>query len=178
MREWLGFGKTYRVKCPGGHVAIIYRDVNDAFPFALSDVERKMSGSGSVASQADLDVSAEYRSGVSNILFAIDELNSSQIMDFRAAYSAFMSNPCENGPYLERASERIRQERNALIRLRMQAATVLQLIRENPDRSDAIAPLFNELLRTLNVPDAASTVRAIHDARAEAHEMAGAPANG
>jgi hypothetical protein len=95
-------------------------------------------------------------------------------MDFRAAYLTYMADPCSRADFLQRSIDRIREERNSLTRLRLQARTLVDLLQHHPDRVDEILPLYRGLLGALHVEDtAADAAAAILEARLEAEDMSG-----
>jgi hypothetical protein len=63
MLDWWIFSKTHKVKCPDGRIAMVYKNIDDAFPFALNDREFKASAQGSAPGVGDLQIGGEYKSG-------------------------------------------------------------------------------------------------------------------
>lgn len=171
--RWWPFSKTYRIKCPQGHEAIVFKSIDDAMPLAIKS-NQTVAGLKVAAEQlghGNLDV--KHSSVVEGLLFAIDSRNNSQILDFRNAYLAYMSNPCGNGGVLERTTERIMGGRERLEASVLQAQTFVNALKAAPANATDIIAQFGPLLQNFNVASAIPANAAIADAREDAKRMGG-----
>src|SRR3954447_7429870 len=119
MASWWPFEKTKTIKCPDGHIAIVYKHLDDALPLELRNANSKFGAKGSATGVGSGNIAGEYQSIVSEIMFAINEKNSSQVLDFRNAYLTFMTNPCHKADVLERAHNRIMDDRNFIAKMEL-----------------------------------------------------------
>jgi hypothetical protein len=156
-------------------VAIVVRNINHALPLELRDVSGRAAGTITAPNIGAAEGAAEYQSQVAQIVFAINDRNSSQMMDFRNAYLAYMADPCGKGDLLERALNKIMDERNRLATLEIRARTLIKLIQQSPDRADQILLHCTSIMTDLDLPTPHAAVKAIEGARREAQEMIGDP---
>jgi hypothetical protein len=151
------WSKTYQHRCPGGTVKIVYRNVDDAFPFYIKgwegQLDAKMQG-------APARVSAKYKSQVEGLLYGLDELNRGVIFDFRAAYIAYTGDPCGNGEFFQRQVDKIIHEQQRLRRLKVQIQGLISLAETHPNNPEKVFPAFQQIADQLGglAPPAATTL--------------------
>jgi hypothetical protein len=171
------FSKTEKIRCPDGRIALVYKDVDDAVPLALrdkrarGDLSTEANGFGAGAA------GGEYSSQVSEIMFAINARNQSQVLDYRNAYLAYTADPCGKSDLLERITNKIMDERAVLDRLTIQAHTLLELVRHGSADLPAIVELTSALKGQLGMPTPAAAAAAIEHARDDAKAMLGGGAS-
>ncbi len=135
------FGKTYSQRCPDGSIKTVYRNIDDAFPLFIPGWQGDVTaGAGASAAAAGLgDVKAEvkgaYASKVQAVVFAIDELTQTVMINFRSVYLAFATDPCANSDFLRREIEKLVAEQQRIARLRIQAKALIELARAQPDQT-------------------------------------------
>ncbi len=171
------FSKTRKYDCPDGRPAIVYKHLNDAIPLELRNNESKSNAQGNVVGAGDGQISIENRSTISHILVAIDARNSSQVLDFRNAYLAYMSDPCGSRDLLARTTQRIMDDRAFLHRLQIQADTLIKLMETTPNNSQDIIDLSKIMMSALNLTPPDVAAQAISDARKDAKSMVGEGGN-
>src|SRR5947208_17126263 len=101
------FFKTRKHYCPDGSVKLVYRNVDDAFPFYVPGWEGKLDAK---LKGAPARLRAEYATKIQGLLYGLDELNQGVMFDFRAAYVTYMNDPCQHAGFFERQVEKIIHE--------------------------------------------------------------------
>ncbi|MES0040410.1 hypothetical protein [Mesorhizobium sp. M0091] len=112
---------------------------------------------------------------IDGLFVALDEFNGNIMIDFRAAYVAFQSDPCGSGQFLHRSIERISDRRNQMITLKMQILALVELAKTNPN-SDAFSNIFGDIVRRLKPEGAGAvqiTVSELREAETEAKCLSG-----
>src|SRR5581483_10028272 len=66
MLSWL-LPKTYKHKCHDGSVKVVYRHVDDAFPFYLPGWKAKVDANGKIPVTAQGGIKAEYESKIQGL---------------------------------------------------------------------------------------------------------------
>jgi hypothetical protein len=172
---WGLFSKTQTFRCPDGRPAVVYKHVNDALPLGLKDVTARGGMRGDAAGFGEAEVAGAYEASVSQIMFAINARNSSQVLDYRNAYLAYMSDPCGNREFLSRVTDRIMSDRAFLDRMQIRADTLIQLIRHSPESGAQIVELSRDIMTELSITPASVAAKEIDLARGEAVEMLTGP---
>lgn len=149
--SWWPFSATYKIKCPQGHFAIVYRDIDKALPLYIKNNDLSANLKAKAAELGDVELSAASKSIVSDLLYAIDQRNSSQIMDFRNAYLSFLSDPCGKSEFLARIVTRIMEGRENLEQKTIQAQTFLSAIKSAPENASELISAYFPLLKSLGV---------------------------
>lgn len=169
---FLPFQMKKTIRCPDGSTRIIYRKVNDAFPFEVFDTKASAKTDSKLPDITDLAVSGEYERTLNALLMKIDETNSSLMMLFRAAYVAFEANPCQNDKDFKKDVRDIRlaNERNTLLKLKY--AALLKILSQTPHNKVKIDSLLLEIAEedpTIPIPQL--TGEKMQQAAIEANEM-------
>jgi hypothetical protein len=144
-------GKSYSVRCPDGSTKTVYRDVNDAFPLFISgwqgDLSAGVTGSAKAAGIEELkgEMKGTYATKIQGLLFAIDDLTQTIMINFRSIYVTFASDPCSNGAFLQRQVEKLVAEQQRISRLRIQVRTLVELAKNQPKETVQILTMFKEV---------------------------------
>lgn len=88
------FFRTRKVKCSDGNDRFIYNYIDDIFPLSVSDREAKLSGGLKIPETVDVSLAADIKNAINSLIFSIDGNNKSLILEQRAAYLHYASNPC------------------------------------------------------------------------------------
>src|SRR5262245_24437315 len=129
------WSKRYRVRCPDGSTKTVYRNVDDAFPLFIpgwqGDLSAGASGSAKTAGVDDLktEIKGSYATKIQGLLFAIDDLTQTIMLNFRSVYVAFATDPCTNGAFFQRQVETLVAEQQRISRLRIQVRTLIELVK-------------------------------------------------
>jgi len=179
---WL-FGKTYTVRCPDGSTKAVYRSVDDACPLYIPGVQREVSAKGSgTARSVGLNLQGEakkkYARKIEALIFGIDELTQTVMINFRSIYLAFSSDPCNNNSFFLRQVEMLVGEQQRIAKLRIQASTLISLVQAQPGNVVEIMGLFKQLAISIGGNLGAEAVKEeakqeINQARQLADEWAG-----
>lgn len=121
--------KYYKVICPDQTVKTVYKHVDDAFPLYIQgwkasvgvDLGKLMGDAGALQ--------AEASKKIEGLVFSIGELNQSLMMQFRAAYVAFQSDPCGSSDFLRDQVAKLNHEQYRLTQLRLQVPLLVELAR-------------------------------------------------
>ena len=160
------FGRTTRYMCPDGTTKIVYRNVDDAFPLYIPGWESKTSATAEAQQLGATKLTGEYASKIHGLLFSLDELNQSLMMNFRGAYVAFSADPCGNADLLRRQIERILHEQHRLQIIRVQIRGLIALAEATPSDRDRIMEVFQTIVTAVGGPVIADAASAeISDAR-------------
>lgn len=153
------FGRTTSYKCPDGTTKVVYRNVDDAFPLYIPGWESKTSATADAQQLGTAKLSGEYASKINGLLFGLDELNQSLMMNFRGAYVAFSADPCGNADLLKRQVEQILREQHRFQMIRVQIRGLVALAEARPSEHDKIMEVFQTIVTAVGGPviaDAAS----------------------
>jgi len=144
------FGKTYSVRCPDGSVKEVYRTIDDACPLYIQGIQRESSAKGGAAvKSAGVNLHGEakkkYGSKIEALIFGIDELTQTVMINFRSVYLVFSADPCNNNSFLLRQVEMLVAEQQRVASLRIQASTLIALVQAQPGNAVAILKQFKQL---------------------------------
>ena len=153
------FGKSYSVRCPDGTQKTVYRNVDDAFPLYIKGWQGDLSATASGLAAADGEIKGAYSSKIQGLLFGLDELTQTVMINFRSVYMVFISDPCSNSFFLQREVEKLVAEQQRLSRLRIQVRALLELARNQPSDTVSILSLFKELAGSIGGPVLAEAVQ-------------------
>lgn len=156
--KWPRFSKTYKHTCPDGNVVIIYKDINDAFPLHIEGFEAKVGGNFATMGES-ASMKAEYATLVQGLMYSLNELNQSIMINFRSVYLAYQSNPCNDNGFFKRQVEKIVDEQHQLTRLNIQVQGLMTLAENDPDNRDNIILIYQQIVHQLGgttVPTATS----------------------
>ena len=160
--------RTYKVKCPDGTTRIVHRNVDDAFPLAIKEGSGRLSAMVKDLAGNSVGIDGEFRRGVSNLLYQLNERNASAMINFRATYVAFQANPCKQADRLARRIEQMTTEQQELAKTRQELSGVIDLAASAPGDPERIWEIFADIVTNSGlpgVPQASSArMREAHDA--------------
>jgi hypothetical protein len=168
------FGRTYSVRCPDGTTKRVYRDVDAAFPLYIKGWEGSLSAAGSAFATGDGELKGVYASKIQGLLFGLDELTQTVMINFRSVYMVYASDPCSQSGFLAREVEKLVAEQQRLSRLRIQVRALLELAKNQPTDTVAILTLFKDLAGSIGGPAVAHAAQLeITEARLLADKWSG-----
>ena len=147
---WL-WGKSYRVRCPDGSLKTVYRNLDDAFPLFIPGWQGDLSAtaSGSAKSMGvekiKTEIKGKYATKIQGLLFALDDLTQTIMINFRSIYVAFATDPCTNGAFFQRQVEKLVAEQQRISRLRIQVRALIELAKNQPTATVEILTMFKEV---------------------------------
>jgi hypothetical protein len=153
------FSKTYKLKCPDGTIKTVYRNVDDAFPLFIPGWQASLAGAIKAQNFGSSEIKGEYASKIEGLLFSLDELNQSLMMNFRGAYVAYATDPCCNGSMLNRQVDMILREQHRFQLVRAQIRALVTLAASKGNNHDRIMDAFQRIVDQIGgreVADAAS----------------------
>lgn len=159
------WGKIYSVTCRDGTRKTVYRNVDDAFPLFIpgwqGDISAGGSGSAKAAGIDELkgEVKAAYATKIQGLLFAIDDLTQTVMINFRTVYVTFATDPCANGGFLQRQVEKLVAEQQRISRLRIQVRALIELAKNQPNETVQILTIFKEVAGNLGGDIAVEAVK-------------------
>jgi hypothetical protein len=92
------------------------------------------------------DAKAQYESKITGLLYHLDGQNNSLMLQFRAAYTAFFSDPCKEDGYFKQQTEIPLKEHMRLTELKMKIQSLLELVKAYPNEPEKLRPLYNEII--------------------------------
>lgn len=152
MPHWNPFSKLYIVKCKDGSEKTVYRDINHAFPLAVSGTDFKFTAKMRSDIIKDIKLDASSKEKIESLLYQIDDLNNNNMIAFRAAYIGFQSDPCANNQYLLREIEKINNEAQRLSGFKLQIRGYVDIVRNDPTNKDKIMKTYFELIMAMQTP--------------------------
>lgn len=108
------FFRTRKIKCPDGTIRIVHKDIDDLFPLSISDNTSSLNGGLKIPEGLEANIGADLTKAIKGVLFSIDGNNSSLILDQRAAYTGYATNPCEKADWYQRQIEDLSTRRHRL----------------------------------------------------------------
>lgn len=156
---------TYKVKCPDG-VKTVHRDISTAFPLALPSY--RASGGVSLSDLAgnNVQLDTEIERSVAGVLYQLNELNETVMMNFWAVYVTYQADPCGNAQLLARKVDEMTSELQRLTAIRLELKSLIDLAVANPANPSQVLQLFSEIVGKHNLPGAPqASATQITDAR-------------
>lgn len=167
------FSKTYTVQCPDGTTRTLHKKVDDAFPLHVAGWEKSVIAKIKASEEVNGELELKSAGKIEGLFIAIDELNNTIMMEFRAAYIAFQGNPCGSYEFFQRSVEKISDRRNQIARLKIQVSALIEMAKTAPD-SVEFNQIFGEVIRRINVRDGSElTIAEIKEAENEAKRLSG-----
>lgn len=138
------FSPVDRIRCPDGRELRVYKDISKAVPFFIQGFDSTTNAKAKYAAQIESEVRREYKTAVHGLLYQLDELSGSIMLEFHGAYLVFQSDPCKHSDYLQRQVEQILTKHQQFRVLRMQIDTLISLDKQGADKS-----VINEMIKSL-----------------------------
>ena len=105
--------KQFKRRCPDGTIHRVYRNIDDAFPLIVADVDTSVNGGVDVDGMAQTALGAKYETRIKGLLFELDSANQNIMIEFRAVYSVYQGEPCGNAKfYSSKIAEIIEDHKN------------------------------------------------------------------
>jgi hypothetical protein len=158
------WSKTYSIHCPDGTQKTVYRNVDDVFPLYIpgwkGDVSVGASGSGKAIGIDEIkaEVTGAYATKIQGLLFSLDELNQTSMINFRTVYLAFATDPCSHSEFLKRQVERLMAEQERLSRLRIQLRALVEFAKAQPNETVRILAMFKDVAGNIGGSSVADAV--------------------
>ncbi len=133
--------------------------MDDAIPLSVRDREGGVAAAISAKELATAKVNAKHASKIKGLLFDLDELNQSLMMDFRIVYVAYMTDPCGNAGLLNRQVETTLREKARFQMIRLQIRALIELATTHPGNHEGIMDAFQKIVQQVggsSIPDAAA----------------------
>jgi hypothetical protein len=159
MSFYWPFSKTYKHKCPDGSIKLVHKNVDDAFPLFIPGWSGNLAAGARQAELANAELKGEYATKIEGLLFGLDELNQSLMMNFRGAYVAYATDPCANADLLTRQVETLLREQHRLQVLRLQIRALVHFAASHPQDHNRIMDSFQSLVQQIGgsvIPQAAA----------------------
>jgi hypothetical protein len=154
--RFITFSGIYHLRCPDGTLRTIYTDIDVAFPLFIEGWNAKLAAGLKASDLGTGELKGEYATKIEGLLFGLDELNRSLMMNFRSAYIAYSADPCANSGMLGRQIESIRTEQHRLQLLRLQIQTLATLAASKQSNHERIMDAFQEIVQRIGGPAVAS----------------------
>lgn len=146
------FARTRTHQCPDGSTKIVYRNVDDAFPLFIPGWQANITAAVVPPRAPNVHVAGQYASRIHGLLFALDELNQSLMMNFRGAYVAYSSDPCGNAGLLQRQVDYILREQHRVQMVRVQIQGLIALAESQPGNHEGVTELFQTIVHAIGGP--------------------------
>lgn len=166
------FFRTYKIKCPDGTTRIVHKSIDDVFPLSIGEGKSKLDGTLKVPEIVDAKFGAEISNAIKSAMFSIDENNNSLILEQRAAYSGYATNPCGQANWYQRRIEDLSNRRHFLQQQARVLDALLTLAQRPTASSDQILGMLGQIVDRLSPEEAALiTVNAMDRSERTAIEM-------
>ena len=157
MNRWNPFSKTYTVKCPDGSTKTVYKDIDKALPFHIQGWEGNISSKIKSEHIGNIEIGAEYQSKIEQLLIGIDDINNNVMIDYRLAYLAFQSDPCENNTFLITEIQKISEEQRRLKSFKILISSFIEMAKVNGENnSDRIVEVYCDIMRQMGLSNTCS----------------------
>ncbi|GAA3458480.1 hypothetical protein ACFFSW_04470 [Saccharothrix longispora] len=106
----LPWSKRYKVKCRDGSVKYVHRDVDDAFPLELRESGKRTAAGLDVLQQVSGNLERSHVEQIKAALFSLNQANDTMMVNFRALYTVYQTDPCANAGYLAAGTQALMAE--------------------------------------------------------------------
>ena len=151
MSHWNPFSKSYIVKCDDGSEKHVYKRVDDAFPLELAGFDVRVTGRFKDTFQNQTELQAEVRKMVDAQLFSISDRNNGLMMEFRAAYIVFQSDPCSQSDFFKKQVKEILAEQRELRAFDAELARLENLIKGDLNKGQEVYSKLRKLSEDLDL---------------------------
>lgn len=169
------FHKEYEwIKCPDGFPKMVYKNVDYALPLLVKELQSDVNGEISAKDVLNANIKSEYKEFVKGLLFNFDITNKNIMMDYRAAYVAFQSDPCNKADYLSRRFEELSNHQQRLNSVHVLIQNFIELVKTNPANPDVVYEAFRNIASQLSgktLPEEAAL--AIQESKKDAKKWIG-----
>jgi hypothetical protein len=116
---WNFFSKYDIKKCSDGTERMIYKKVDDAFPICFKNISSSYKAVFEAINEVKVNLSADNKSRIHDLLLKLDSINTSMQIQFRAAYVVYQGEPCSKSDYLASEIQKITERENINRRLQI-----------------------------------------------------------
>ena len=141
--------KTHRHRCPDGTIKTVYKNLDDAFPLFIPGWKSNLAADVKAQELGNAHLTAEHESKIQGLLFSLDELNQSHMMNFRGAYVAYTADPCGNADLFVNHVGTILKEQTRLLTIRTLIRALIDLAESQPHNHDRIMDTFQRIVDRL-----------------------------
>ncbi|MBF0611028.1 MAG: hypothetical protein G8345_09665 [Magnetococcales bacterium] len=152
MWSLFSFLKTRKIKCPDGTVRIVYNRIEDVFPLYIKGWQGEVNFKIKDDDGANGEISAKYKSIVDGLLFQLDELNSSIIVNFHAYYTAYSTNPCGGDGYFRDKVDGLVIKNEELKALKVQINGLIALAKTSQNSTSSFLNAYKKIITTYGLP--------------------------
>lgn len=108
------FLPTRTVVCPDGSSHVIQNNIERYFPLSVTDNGSKWDAELKIPDSVEAKAATEIKSAINSVMVSIDKNNGSLVLEQRAAYTAYASNPCGSHEWYKRQLENLSTRRQRL----------------------------------------------------------------
>lgn len=166
------FSKTYKHKCPDGSIKIIHKNIDDAFPLAVKDVETNSKGGLEAKDIASLNVSTDYKSKIQGLVYCLNDLNQDLMILFRSAYIAYQADPCNDKGFFQRQIDGIIMDQKRMTTLRLQIRGFISLAEKNPNHGE-VMKAYLQIINSMGINSGEAAAIAVSENREAADRWIG-----
>jgi hypothetical protein len=158
-------------RCPDGRVLTVFHDPDDAFALYLKKTDTAITAGAGGPQDLTAKLTGSRSQQVDRLLVQLDEQNRGLMMEFRAVYVVYHSDPCGNAEWFRDRVDSLIDGQQILTRARIMLPLVIELAQLGKEAE------YSELYRTIidmirgASPDAAKM--AIEESRRLAVEFGG-----
>lgn len=172
MKLNIPFLSTRTVNCPDGSQHVIQRNLSSIFPLSVSEQSVKVDAELKIPDTVEAKAAAEMKNAIKSVMVSIDKSNGSIVLEQRAAYTAYASNPCGSHEWYKKQLENISTRRQRLQEQQIMLDALIALAQTPGVQISEMIGLLRRLVVTMT-PDAASiiTVNEMDHSEQTAHDM-------
>ncbi|SCX03967.1 hypothetical protein [Agrobacterium rosae] len=166
------FLSTRTVVCPDGSQHVIQKNISSYFPLSVSEKSAKVDVDLKIPDTVEAKTAAQMESAIKSVMVSIDKSNGSIVLEQRAAYTAYASNPCGSHEWYKRQLENISTRRQRLQEQENMLGALVALAQTPGVQISEMVGLLRRLVVTMT-PEAASiiTVNEMDHSEQTAHDM-------
>jgi hypothetical protein len=110
----LPFLPTRTVVCPDGSRHVIQNNIESFFPLSVSEKTAKVDAELKIPETVEAEAATKMKNAIKSVMVSIDKNNGSLVLEQRAAYTAYASNPCGSHEWYKKQLEDISMRRQRL----------------------------------------------------------------
>ena len=146
MFDLFFFFRFSKIKCPDGTTRIVYRNINDIFPFSIKELNQSVHGKVSAADLGSIDSAATYAEKISSLLVSIDNDNGDLMIMFRANYASYAANPCGHSVALESVTRDIIRQHSKIKEIRSKVKMFIECAKSGLADEKQIKEKYRDLI--------------------------------
>ncbi len=168
----LPFMPTRTVICPDGSRHVIQNNIESYFPLSVSENSTKVDAELKIPDTVEAKAATEMKNAIKSVMVSIDKNNGSLVLEQRAAYTAYASNPCGSLDWYKKQLEEISMRRQRLQEQENMLGALVTLAQTPGVEINEMVGLLRRLVVNMT-PEAASiiTVNEMDHSEETAREM-------